>query len=178
MNAPPIREGFQDPSISSNDEGLDGIDRTKVKPKVVFAKSEPPLIEHEPPKKEEGKPARAKAEAPPPLDLDEAPPDVQWPVTLKLLYKPTRNTKNEVIHELTLRAPTAGDISRCGVPVRINAQGDVIVDEQKMTQMLAVLAGVYPPMIETLDARDWVSCSFFLQRFFLPNSATWMPTSS
>jgi Phage tail assembly chaperone proteins, E, or 41 or 14 len=150
----PIREGF----VSADDEA-----RT---------------IEHEPPQNPTPTKARAMsdADAPPPLDLDAPAPEVEWPVRLKLLYKPTRNVKNEIIHELTLRAPTARDIRQCGNPVRIDRNGDVIVDDEKMTAMLAALANVFPPMIEVLDARDWSSCSFFLQRFFLPNSATWTPS--
>jgi hypothetical protein len=150
------------------------------KPKIAYKAPEGPHLKEAEP--EEPKPDKlppgANSEPPPPLDLDAAPADIEWPVTLKLLYRPTRDIKNKVIHELTLRSPTAGDIGRCGNPVRINAAGDVIVDEAKMTQMLAVLSNVFPPMIETLDARDWASCAFFLQRFFLPNSATWMPTPS
>jgi hypothetical protein len=183
-----IREGFVredmgdvDPSISPNDEGLDGIERRK--PKVVYQAprgpeaKEPPVIEQ--PAAEPAKPASDKdAGAPPPLDLDAPPTDLEWPVRLKLLYRPTRNTKNQVIHELLIRAPTAGDISRCGNPVRLNNEGDVIVDEEKMTRMLSALSDVFPPMIETLDARDWISCSFFMQRILLPNRATWEPTSS
>jgi hypothetical protein len=116
--------------------------------------------------------------APPPIDLDAPAEDIEWPIKLKLLYKPTRDTKNRIIHELLIRAPTAGDISLCGNPVRLNSEGDVIVDEQKMTAMLARLSDVFPPMIEQLDARDWISCSFFMQRILLPNRRTWEPTLS
>jgi hypothetical protein len=164
-----LREGFvrdDEPDVSP----------PPTKPKIIY--TPPPKAAASEPEEVAKLPPGANAEPPPPLDLDAAPPDVEWPVKLKLLYRPTRDVTNKVIHELTIRSPTAGDISRCGNPVRINAAGDVIVDEAKMTQMLAVLSNVFPPMIETLDARDWISCSFFLQRFFLPNSATWMPTPS
>lgn len=171
-----MREGFQDPSISPNDEGLDGIDRTKLKPKFVLAaKQEPPVIE-QPPAEETAKPGRAMADAPPPIDLDAPPEEVTWPITLKLLHKPTRNTKNEIIHELVLRAPTAKDIRACGGnPVRLSSNGDAIVDDEKMLLMIAALSGVFPPFIEALDSRDFASCAFFLQRFFLPNMRTWAP---
>jgi hypothetical protein len=174
-----MREGFV----------LDGVDVEadvhveRSKPKVVYAGPKGPHVEEHAPPVIERLPAEAakpnaNAEAPPPLDLDAPPTDLEWPVKLKLLYRPTRNTKNQVIHELMIRAPTAGDISRCGNPVRLNNQGDVIVDEQKMTLMLSALSDVFPPMIDSLDARDWISCSFFMQRILLPNRATWEPTSS
>jgi hypothetical protein len=177
-----MREGFvreaDDPSISPNDEGLDGIERRK--PKVIYQAPKGPHVEErapEPPADEVAKLDKDR-NAPPPIDLDAPAEDIEWPIKLKLLYKPTRDTKNRIIHELMIRAPTAGDISQCGNPVRLNSQGDVIVDEQKMTLMLARLSDVFPPMIEQLDARDWISCSFFMQRILLPNRRTWEPTPS
>ncbi len=161
-----LREGFVHADESENHEKP-----ALSKPKIVY--TPPPKAEPEP----EPPAKAAAAEAPPPLDLDEPAPEVTWPVVLKLLHRPTRDVNNKIIHELTLRAPTAGDLMRCGgAPVRIDSKGDVIVDAERMTQMLAILANVFPPMIEMLDARDWISCSFFMQRFFLPNAATWMPT--
>ena len=146
----PIREGFV-----REDETADVAEAVR-KPKIVYTpKAEPEPVSHETP----SEPAKATAaEAPPPLDLDAPPPEVTWPVVLKLLYRPTRDVNNKIIHELTLRAPTAGDLMRCGgAPVRIDSKGDVIVDAERMTQMLAILANVFPPMIEMLDARDWIS---------------------
>jgi hypothetical protein len=159
----PIREGFVEDD----------------KP-VEFHATEGPRVQElaGPAPAEASAPEPAEANAPPPLDLNAPPPTVQWPVTLKLLYKPTRNTKNEVIHALLLRAPTARDIMQCGIPARLATNGDVIADPDAMTRMLAALSDVYPPLIEALDARDWVSCAFFLQRFFLPNSATWAPPTT
>jgi hypothetical protein len=153
------------------------------KPKVVFqatrlpeVKVAPPVIEQPPEPKPEPTKARAMAEPPPPIDLDAPSEEVTWPVTLKLLHKPTRNTKNEVINELVLRAPTAKDIRACGGnPVRLSTNGDVLVDDEKMLLMISALSGVFPPFIESLDARDFTSCAFFLQRFFLPNFRTWAP---
>jgi hypothetical protein len=174
LNAP-IREGFLRDDESDADKVIELGPPAGPKVEIATPRVDDGRALDAIPNPPPAKPARAQAEAPPPLDLDAPPPEVQWPVILKLLYKPTRNTKNEIISELTLRAPTAKDIRQCGNPVRLNASGDVIVDEEKMIQMLATLANVYPPMIESLDARDWTSCAFFLQRFFLPNSATWIP---
>jgi hypothetical protein len=127
----------------------------------------------EPPLNPEAAPAKAEAKAPPPFDPNKPPEDVQWPVVIKLFFKPTRNIKNEIIHALTMRAPTAKDIRQCGNPVRINAQNDVIAEPEAMIQMVALLSGCYPPMIEELDARDWNSVSFYMQRFFLPSTVGW-----
>jgi hypothetical protein len=171
LNAPtPIREGFL--RGDDADEGRPVLEHGPA-PKFAAEPAAPAEIE---PAAQTQPARRAAAEPPPPIDLNAPPPDAVWPVTLKLLYRPTRDNNNKVIHELTLRAPTARDIASCGNPVRINHENDVLVDEAKMTQMLAALSGVYPPMIEMLDARDWISCSFFLQRFFLPNPATWIPS--
>ena len=133
-----LREGFVtgDPSISPNDEGLDGIDRSKVIEHI------PPRAVHEPPPNPTVKAkATAQGEAPPEYNPDAPPEDVQWPVVIKLFFKPTRNVKNEIIHALTMRAPTAKDIRQCGNPVRINSDNDVVTDPQAMIQMVAQLSG-------------------------------------
>jgi hypothetical protein len=172
-----MREGF----VHREDDEADAHVESPHKPKVVYQAPKGPHVEERPPLIEQP-PAETKSDkdkdAPPPIDLDAPPEDIEWPIKLRLLYKPTRDTKNRIVHELLIRAPTAGDISRCGNPVRLNNQGDVIVDEQKMTLMLAALSDVFPPMIDSLDARDWISCSFFLQRILLPNRRTWEPTPS
>jgi hypothetical protein len=112
--------------------------------------------------------ARPEAEAPPPFDPDkDEEDDVVWPLRLKLLRKPTRNMKNEIIHELELRAPTARDIRQCGGnPVRYDNNFNVITDNDRMMQMVALLSGLHLPMVDQLDAHDWSSISFYMQRFF------------
>lgn len=96
-------------------------------------------------------------------------------MVIKLLHGPTRNRKNEEIHQLEFRQPKGGDIRRVGNPVRLNSDYEIVVDERKMTRMMAALSGLrYVPLIDLLDARDWSSCSFWLQRFFLPNAASWI----
>jgi tail assembly chaperone E/41/14-like protein len=103
----------------------------------------------------------------PPLEQD------QWPITVKLLYRAIRNNKSEEIRELRIREPRAGDINRYGNPIRINQDGDVIIDERKMTYMMAALCDILPPFIETMDPRDWNSVAYRLRRFFLPDPAAW-----
>jgi Phage tail assembly chaperone proteins, E, or 41 or 14 len=151
------------------------------------ADDEPRGIEHDPmanhPNVRLDGPSRAPAprntdaDAPAPFDPDAPAEDVQWPQVFKLQYRPTRDMKNNVIHELRLRAPTAKDIRACGDPVRIDRNSDVIADPDAMIQMIATLSGCHAPMIGELDARDYKSISFYLQRFFLPNSGSW-PTQS
>jgi hypothetical protein len=179
-----MREGF----VHQDEEADVYVAVPPAKPKVVYQAPKGPHVEESVDDPTNRNPGGSSPEpdakqdkdrnAPPPIDLDAPAEDIEWPIKLKLLYKPTRDTKNRIIHELLIRAPTAGDISLCGNPVRLNTQGDVIVDEQKMTLMLARLSDVFPPMIEQLDARDWISCSFFMQRILLPNRRTWEPTPS
>jgi len=117
--------------------------------------------------------------AAPPPELEPSPADQppepmdEWPIRVKLLYKPIRNNKNEEIREVTLREPRAGDINRYGNPVRVNQEGDVIIDERKMTYIIAALSDVLPPFIEMMDPRDWNSVAYRLRRFFLPDPAAW-----
>ena len=97
----------------------------------------------------------------------------QWPITVKLLHKPVRNNKNDLVKELSFREPTGGDINRYGNPVRIDQNGDVLIDERKMTTIMAVLSGVLQPFLEGMDPRDWNSCAYRLRSFFLPDPAAW-----
>jgi Phage tail assembly chaperone proteins, E, or 41 or 14 len=105
------------------------------------------------------------AEDPAPVEL--------WPVTVKLLHKPVRNNAGTSVRELTFREPTGGDINRYGNPVRVNQDGDVIIDERKMHFMLAALCGILPPFLEQMDPRDWNSCAYRLRGFFLPDPQAW-----
>jgi hypothetical protein len=102
-----------------------------------------------------------------------APPAETWPIVVKLLHKQTRNNKNEPISELRFREPTGGDINRYGNPVRIDQDGEIIIDERKMTAIISILSGVLLPFIEALDPRDWNSCAYRLRSFFIPNPSAW-----
>ncbi|KYK50056.1 hypothetical protein A1D31_22350 [Bradyrhizobium liaoningense] len=147
MNVNPKREGFVD-------------DQPKPEPEIITpsggAKRAMPPPEIEP----------SPAELPP-LEQDE------WPIIVKLIYRPIRNNRGEDIREVSLREPRAGDINRYGNPIRVNQEGDVIIDERKMTYMIGALANILPPFIEEMDPRDWNSCAYRLRRFFLPDPAAW-----
>ena len=102
-----------------------------------------------------------------PLDLE------QWPINVKLLHKSIRDNKGNPVKELSFREPTGGDINRYGNPVRIDQNGDVLIDEKKMTMIMASLSGILLPFIEQMDPRDWNSCAYRLRSFFLPDPAAW-----
>jgi hypothetical protein len=108
-----------------------------------------------------------KEAAPPPAPVEE------WPIKVKLLHKKIRNDRNDVIDEVAFRQPTGGDINRYGNPCRISYDGEVQIDEQKMTRIIAALAGILLPNIEQMDPRDWNSCAYRLRSFFLPDLAAW-----
>jgi hypothetical protein len=97
----------------------------------------------------------------------------KWPIVVKLLYKPVTNNNGERVQELSFREPRGGDINRYGNPVRINQEGDVMIDERKMHFMMSALADVLPPFLEAMDPRDWNSCAYRLRRFFLPDPRAW-----
>lgn len=109
----------------------------------------------------------------PPVDVVEE----TWPIRVKLLHRPLvfRDSKGDhALRELSFREPTGGDLNRNGNPCRVNSDGDVIIDERKMTALMAVLSGVNLPHILTMDPRDWNSCAYRLRNFFLPNPDAWL----
>jgi hypothetical protein len=113
-------------------------------------------------------PALPDASEPP-----QPPAPETWPVKVRLMHKPVRNNKGDMVHELTFREPTGGDINRYGNPCHVNQDGDVIIIEKKMTTMMAVLSGILQPFLEGMDPRDWNSCAYRLRGFFLPDPASW-----
>jgi len=118
---------------------------------------------------EETEPVVAQTQAAPvsPLDLE------TWPINVKLLHKSIRDNKGNQVKELSFREPTGGDINRYGNPVRIDQNGDVLIDEKKMTMIMSSLSGILLPFIEQMDPRDWNSCAYRLRSFFLPDPAAW-----
>jgi hypothetical protein len=140
-----------------------------------FVDDSKPTLEHEP---AASAPPGTKPAVPPP-EIEpppaELPPLLQdeWPIIVKMLYKPIRNNRGEDVREVSLREPRAGDINRYGNPIRVNQDGDVLIDERKMTYMIAALSNILPPFIEEMDPRDWNSCAYRLRRFFLPDPAAW-----
>jgi len=152
MNVSPKREGFVDERMPPQQAERPMVDVTaqEKKPRAT----PPPEIDPSP------------AELPP-LELD------KWPIKVKLLHKKIRNTEGDNVSEVSMREPRAGDINRYGNPIRINQDGDVIIDERKMTYMISALTGILPPFVEEMDPRDWNSCAYRLRRFFLPDPAAW-----
>jgi hypothetical protein len=147
------REGFIDPQQTESD---------KPPTKTIEATAEKPHRAMPPPEID-----------PSPAEADTARVADEWPITIKLLYKPIRNNRGDMIKEVQIREPRAGDIARYGNPIRVNQDGDVLIEERKMTYMIAALAGVLEPFVEDMDPRDWASCAYRLRRFFLPDPAAW-----
>jgi tail assembly chaperone E/41/14-like protein len=114
-------------------------------------------------------PAVLDAEAP----AEPAPFVETWPVKVKLLHKPIRDNKGVELKELSFRQPTGADINRYGMPIRIDASGEPLMDERKMTLIMTALTGVMTPFLETMDPRDWASCAYRLRHFFMPDPAAW-----
>jgi len=104
-----------------------------------------------------------------PADIDAAQADdVVWPIVVRLTFKPIKNNKGEVVNELSFREPRGGDINRYGNPVRMNNQGEWIIEERKMHYIMAALSDILPPFLDAMDPRDWNVCAYELMRFFLP----------
>jgi hypothetical protein len=51
--------------------------------------------------------------------------------------------------------------------------GEIIIEERKMTYIMGALCGVLPPLLEMMDTRDWNSCAYRLRKFFLPDLRAW-----
>jgi hypothetical protein len=115
----------------------------------------------------------SKVPGPAPVEPPAPVPTETWPIKVKLLYRPIRDNQGAEVRELSFREPTGGDINRYGNPVRINQDGDVVIDERKMTFIMAALTGVLSPLLERMDPRDWNSCAYRLRSFFLPDPAAW-----
>lgn len=124
-------------------------------------------------------PAQPARRAVPPPAIEPSPaelpplPASEWPVTVTLRHKPIRNNAGEEVKQVIMREPRAGDINRYGNPVRVNSDGEIIIEERKMTYMIAALANILPPFIEDMDPRDWNSCAYRIRGFFLPELAAW-----
>jgi hypothetical protein len=103
----------------------------------------------------------------------EQPPADVWPVKVRLLHRPIRDNRGNEVKELTFREPTGADINRYGNPVRVNQDGDILIDERKMYFMMSALSGILTPMLEKMDTRDWNSCAYRLRGFFLPEPSAW-----
>ena len=113
--------------------------------------------------------------APSPAEKDDDTPWAEtWPIIVTLRYsKNVRDNNGNHVTELSFREPRGGDINRYGNPCRINQEGDVLIEERKMTFIMAALCGILPPLLENMDPRDWNSCAYRLRGFFLPDLRSW-----
>ena len=150
-----------------------------------FVAPEPPIIDQPPQSNppQQPLPSQVKIEAPtpePPVE-DEAgrlrreisESADTWPITVQLLYRPIRNDRGEEVTSLTFREPRASEINRIGNPTRMLWDGEIIIEERKMTYIMGALCGVLPPLLENMDPRDWNSCAYRLRKFFLPDLRAW-----
>jgi hypothetical protein len=127
------------------------------------------FIRDEPAAIEAPTPQAAPAQAPAP----EPEPQETWPIKVRLLHRTIRDNDGNDVKELSFRQPTGGDINRYGNPVRIDQNGDVVIDERKMTLIMTALTGIMSPLLERMDPRDWNSAAYRLRNFFLPDPAAW-----
>lgn len=112
----------------------------------------------------------------------EPQPD-QWPMVVKLMHKPIQKAPmGDTVTELKFREPTAVDIIRSGGnPVRVEVAeivGNLVhynfkIDDAKMMRMIAQLSGILEPYIQKMDSRDYNSCAYRLQRFFIGEQGMW-----
>jgi hypothetical protein len=157
----PLREGFVlPPSHELPQEPAAMRDAPPQPPLPSQVKPEPPHVE------------------PPLTDSDVARRDIaanaqEWPIVVQLLYKPIRNDKGEVVTSLSFREPRASEINRIGNPTRMLWDGEIIIEERKMTYIMAALCGILPPLLDDMDPRDWNSCALRLRKFFLPDLRAW-----
>jgi hypothetical protein len=158
----PIREGFIMPTSPDIPQPLSG--------EPLSAAPQEPL------------PSQIKPEAPKPepvvseterirKDIRDSAED--WPITVQLLYRPVKNDKGEEVWNLTFREPRASEINRIGNPTRMLWDGEIIIEERKMTYIMGALCGILPPLLEAMDPRDWNSCAYRLRKFFLPDLRAW-----
>jgi hypothetical protein len=127
-------------------------------------------------------PSQIKSEAPKPEPLvseaDRLRKELKdsaenWPITVQLLYRPVTNDKGEQVWSLIFREPRASEINRIGNPTRMLWDGEIIIEERKMTYIMGALCGILPPLLEAMDPRDWNSCAYRLRKFFLPDLRAW-----
>jgi hypothetical protein len=158
-----IREGFVAPAAAEPEPPL------------------PPPQQHDAPP-QAPLPSQLKATTPepePPLpEVDAVRRDIAanaeaWPIVVQLLYKPIKNNQGEMINALSFREPKASEINRIGNPTRMLWDNEIIIEERKMTYIMASLSGVLPPLLDEMDPRDWNSCALRLRKFFIPDLRAW-----
>jgi Phage tail assembly chaperone proteins, E, or 41 or 14 len=121
-------------------------------------------------------------ELPPAAKAEEPLPDT-WPMVVKLMHRPVqRSVAADTVKELVFREPTARDIIRAGGnPVRVevaDVTGNQVtynfrIDDAKMMRLMASLCGIVEPYLMEMDTRDYNSCAYRLQRFFIAEQGMW-----
>ena len=160
-NPTPLREGFIiDPP--RQEQPLDIAPRD--------APPQPPLPSQFKPEQPVPEPPLVEADA---VRKDIAASADKWPIVVQLLYKPIRNDKGDLVNSLAFREPRASEINRIGNPTRMLWDGEIVIEERKMTYIMAALCGILPPLLEDMDPRDWNSCALRLRKFFLPDLRAW-----
>ena len=87
------------------------------------------------------------------------------------LRKAILSIEGEPIKEIKFREPRAGDIVRCGNPVKtvpFAENPDITFDGPSMTKMMAQLSGVPALQIEKMNTQDWIECAWGIAHFFVP----------
>jgi hypothetical protein len=152
-----IKEGFIQPEPPLTPEPLTALPQSPL----------PSQLKSEQPKPE---PVVSEADR---LRKDISESGEEWPITVQLLYRSIKNDRGETINSLTFREPRASEINRIGNPTRMLWDGEIIIEERKMTYIMGALCGILPPLLESMDPRDWNSCAYRLRKFFLPDLRAW-----
>ena len=93
------------------------------------------------------------------------------PIFTHALREPIKDIKGDPVAVISFRKPTAGDIIRCGNPVKFQPHDDdreITFDEVKTGRMISALSGIPLPMIERMDPNDFADCMWGIAGFFLP----------
>ena len=152
-----MREGFVAPSAPLDQEPSSTPPQAPLPSQM---KSEPPVLEAPLSETEQ-------------LRRDIASTAETWPITVQLLYRPIKNDLGQEVSSLIFREPRASEINRIGNPTRMLWDGEIIIEERKMTYIMGALCGILPPLLEQMDPRDWNSCAYRLRKFFLPDLRAW-----
>jgi hypothetical protein len=115
-----------------------------------------------------------------------APPPDAWPLVIKLRHRPIKapgkDGKEVMINELSFREPRANDMIKAGGnPVRVAFMGivdgqsnyDYMIDDHRMTKVMANLMGIQDAYLLALDPRDYASAAYRLRRFFISDQGLW-----
>jgi hypothetical protein len=78
-----------------------------------------------------------------------------------------------MLKQLKFREPTGGDMMQFGDrwPVQIDwTTGNVTPNAPAMAAVMSLLAAVPPSTIKAMTGKDFSTCSFALQSFFVPGA--------